>query len=234
MKLAIMQPYFMPYIGYFQLMNLADEFIVYDNIEFSKDGWVNRNRILVNGQDVFITIPLKKDSDFKDIKDRNLADIWSKEKVKMLNRIKESYRKSKCFDFVFPLIEKCILFEETNLFRFIFNSLQVVCEYLEINTPIIISSSVPINHDLKSEEKVIALCKKRNAATYINPIGGTKLYNKINFVKEKIDLYFLKTSDIIYRQFDNDFVPSLSILDVLMFNEKEKIKEHLNKSYTLL
>lgn len=234
MKLAIMQPYFLPYIGYFQLINLADEFVIYDNIEYSKDGWINRNRILVNGKDVFITLPLKKDSDYKDIKDRFIADNWHKERGKMLNKIKEAYRKSSCFDSVYPVIEKCILSEEKNLFGFIFKSLQVVCEYLEITTPFVISSAVPINHGLKSEKKVLALCKNRNADTYINPIGGLKLYSKSNFENEKINLQFLKTSGITYKQFENSFVPSLSILDVMMFNKKEIIKSFLNNSFTLL
>jgi len=115
MQLGIMQPYFFPYIGYFQLMNAVDEFVVYDNIEFTKKGWINRNRILVNGQDSFITLPLKKDSDYLDVRDRYLADSWTSEKIKMLNRIKGSYRKAIQFDFVYPVIEKCILYDESNL-----------------------------------------------------------------------------------------------------------------------
>ena len=87
MKVGIMQPYFFPYIGYFQLMNAVDEFVVYDNIEFTKKGWINRNRILVNGKDAFITISLKKDSDYLDVRDRYLADSWSSDRVKMLNRM---------------------------------------------------------------------------------------------------------------------------------------------------
>ena len=71
MKLAIMQPYLFPYIGYFQLMNAADEFVVYDNIKYTKKGWINRNRILVNGSDAYINFPLKKDSDYLDVKDRS-------------------------------------------------------------------------------------------------------------------------------------------------------------------
>ncbi len=83
MKLAIMQPYFFPYIGYFQLINTVDEFVVYDNIEFTKKGWINRNRILVNGKDEYITLPIKKDSDFLHVKDRFLAETWSKDSAKM-------------------------------------------------------------------------------------------------------------------------------------------------------
>ncbi|OGU59486.1 MAG: hypothetical protein A2V66_17195 [Ignavibacteria bacterium RBG_13_36_8] len=234
MKLAIMQPYFFPYIGYFQLMNAVDEFVVYDNIEFSKKGWINRNRILVNGKDSYITIPLRKDSDYLDVRDRYLAETWSSEKIKMLKRIIGSYRKAPRFDFVYPIIEKVILFEESNLFKFVLNSLKIVKEYLEIRTSFVISSTISIDHALKAEKKVIALCKARKATEYLNPIGGIELYEKDNFKDEGIDLQFFKTNDVRYKQFKNDFVPSLSIIDVMMFNSKEEIKEYLTSCYTLL
>ena len=129
MNIAIMQPYLFPYIGYFQLMNAVDEFIVYDNIQFTKKGWINRNRILVNGSDAYITLPLKKDSDYLDIKDRYLSDDWKAESKKMINRITESYRKAPFFESVFPLIEKSLLFEDKQLFNFIFNSLNLTKDF---------------------------------------------------------------------------------------------------------
>lgn len=228
-----MQPYFFPYIGYFQLIHAVDEFIIYDNIEYTKKGWINRNRILVNGQDAYITLPLKKDSDYLDIRDRFLAGDWPRERQSMLNKIKGSYRKAPYFDRVYPLIEKCLLFDETNLFQFIFNSLRVVNEYLQITTPVVVSSTISIDHELKAEKKVVALCKARDATEYINPIGGTKLYNKDDFRCNGLDLYFIKSSDIVYKQFDHDFVPWLSIIDVIMFNTRDEIKRHLIDSYTL-
>jgi hypothetical protein len=234
MKLGIMQPYFFPYIGYFQLMNAVDEFVVYDNIEFTKKGWINRNRILINGQDSFITLPLKKDSDYLDVRDRCLADSWSSEKTKMLNRIKESYRKAPQFDSVYPVIEKSILFEESNLFKYILNSLNAVTTYLAIGTPLTISSTLTINDTLKADKKVIAICKERNADTYVNPIGGIQLYIKDEFKNVGIDLHFLKANDFKYKQFDNKFVPWLSIIDVMMFNSREEVGEYLNSCYTLL
>lgn len=233
MKVAIMQPYLFPYIGYFQLMNAVDEFIVYDNIQFTKKGWINRNRVLVNGQDMYITLPLKKDSDFLDVRDRYLSDDWNMEKKKMLNRITESYRKAPHYSTVFPLIEKIIHFEDTNLFRFIFNSLQLTKEYLDINSSLVISSTIDIDHTLRSEKKVIALCKARHAHTYINPIGGVELYSKEEFKQAGIELQFLKANNINYPQFKNDFVPFLSIVDVLMFNSKEEVKHHLHSSFTI-
>lgn len=231
-KIAIMQPYFFPYIGYFQLMNVVDEFVIYDNIEFSKKGWINRNRILVDGKDSYITIPLRKDSDYLHVKDRYLAETWPIEKKKMLNRIAESYRKAPNFNSVYPIIEKCILYGENNLFNFVLYSLNVIKEYLEIHTSFIISSSIAFDHTLKSKEKVIAICKSRNSNIYLNPIGGIQLYNKDDFKSNEIDLHFLKANEIKYCQFNNNFIPYLSIMDVMMFNSKEEIKKMFN-AYTL-
>jgi len=229
-----MQPYFFPYIGYFQLINAVDEFVIYDNIQFTKKGWINRNRILVNGQDTYITLPLKRDSDYLDVCERFLADSWFQEKKAMLNRIAGAYRKAPHFEQVYPLIEKCIAFDENNLFRFILNSLSLVNEYLQISTPLVVSSTILINHELKAEEKVIALCRARNATEYLNPIGGVSLYQKEYFRRENMDLYFIKSNDMIYKQLDHDFVPWLSIIDVMMFNSRDEIKKYLSASYTLI
>ena len=229
MNLGIMQPYFFPYIGYFQLMNAVDEFVVYDNIEFTKKGWINRNRILVNGKDSFITLPLKKDSDYLDVRDRYLADSWLSERVKMLNRIKESYRKAPQFDSVYPVIEKCILYDESNLFKYILNSLKIVKAYIEIDTPLVISSTITIDDTLKSDKKVIAICKARDADTYVNAIGGMELYSKETFQEKSIELKFIKSKPFEYPQFGDAFVPWLSIIDAMMFNPKNRIGQILEE-----
>lgn len=224
-----MQPYLFPYIGYFQLMNTVDRFFVYDNIQFTKKGWINRNKILVNGRGEYVTVPLKNGSDYADIRERYLADTWCAEQKKLANRVVESYRKAPHFDRIFPAIEKCLFFEETNLFRFLLNSLKIIREVIGIATPITISSELNIDHQVKSEEKVIEICRAIDAETYINPAGGQGLYSVATFKKAGIHLQFLKASDIKYRQFENEFVPSLSIIDVLMFNSIDTIQEMLNK-----
>lgn len=233
MKIAIMQPYFFPYIGYFQLIAAVDLFVVYDNIQFSKKGWINRNRILVNGTDSFVSLPLRKQSDFLNVVDRSLSDNWINERKKIVNRIIESYRKAPYFSDAFPLIEKVIMYEDVNLFRFILSSLKLVNGYLEITTPIVISSTLPIDHSLKAQEKVVTLCKECKAATYINPIGGLELYDKEEFKREGIKLEFLKAHNIQYPQFNNEFVPFLSIIDVLMFNSKEQIRQYIQTSFSI-
>ncbi len=226
-KIAIMQPYFFPYIGYFQLINAVDEFVVYDNIEFSKNGWVHRNRILQNGKDIFITLPLRKDSDFLFIDQRFLADVWPEQRTKMLNRIAAAYRKAPYFSHVLPLFEKCIFFSDLNLFRFLLHSLEETKKFLEIPTPIIVSSTLPINHHLRSQEKVIALCRCQGATEYINPIGGLDLYEKSKFLDFEISLKFLAADEINYPQFGVSFLPFLSIIDVMMFNSVKQVREFL-------
>jgi hypothetical protein len=228
MKLAIMQPYFFPYIGYFQLINAVDEFVIYDNIEFTKKGWINRNRILVNGTDAIISLPLKKDSDYLHVSERFLADTWGMERNKMLNRIKESYRKAPFFKETYPLLEKCVMYDDRNLFNFILHSVQTIMQYLNIYTKLVVSSSIPIENQLKGVDKVMAICKQRGADIYINPIGGLELYDKECFDKNGLKLQFLKANNITYTQFNNEFIPFLSIIDVLMFNNKEELKSNLN------
>lgn len=228
MKVAIMQPYLFPYIGYFQLIQAVDLFVIYDNIEYTKKGWINRNRILVNGKDEYFSIPLKKDSDFLHVNQRLLAESYSKDKIKLLSKIKEAYKKAPQFEMVFPLIESILNSKETNLFEFIHHSLQTICTFLEIKTPIVISSTIAIDHRLKAQEKVIALSKSLSATQYINAIGGVDLYSKATFESNQLQLNFIQSNPINYQQFDNDFLPWLSIIDVMMFNSKEEINAFLS------
>ncbi len=227
-----MQPYLLPYIGYFQLINCVDKFVVYDNIQYSKKGWINRNRILVNGRDDYFTIPLKKDSDFLNVDQRFIADSYAKEKNKIITRINELYKKAPQYQIISPLIAEVFNAEFDNLFEFILNSLKKICAFLEIKTELILSSEISIDHSLKAQDKVIALCKKLNATHYLNPIGGTELYSKSVFKENNIELNFIKSNDIEYPQFNYDFMPWLSIIDVLFFNSKQDVQQFLN-SYTI-
>lgn len=229
-----MQPYFFPYVGYFQLINIVDEFVVYDNIKYTKKGWINRNRILVNGKEQFLTIPLKKGSDFLHVKERKLSENWDSDRVYIINCIKASYSKAPFFKDVFPLIEDCVMYKNDNLFDFVFYSITAINNYLNFSTKLIISSNLPIDHNLKSEEKVISICKFKNASIYINPIGGQPLYSSKKFNDNGINLSFLKPNFIKYNQFNDKFVPFLSIIDVLMFNSREIVDEIINKDYLFL
>lgn len=220
-----MQPYFLPYIGYFQLIHSVDLFITYDNIKYTKKGWINRNRILENGKDRVISIPLKNDSDFLDIREREISSNFSPQKL--LNTIYNNYRKAPQLEIAFEQIERIVKYDEKNLFKFLHNSINVACDYLKIKTPIIISSEVEIDHNLKGSDKVLALCKAVKTDTYINAIGGFDLYSKLDFMHHKINLKFIESNSLEYQQYSNDFVPWLSIIDVMMFNDVETIKNNL-------
>tara|TARA_R110002153_G_scaffold231210_1_gene384424 strand:- start:199 stop:906 length:708 start_codon:yes stop_codon:yes gene_type:complete len=232
-RVAIMQPYFMPYIGYFQLINSVDEFVIYDNIQYTKKGFINRNKILFNGTDRGFTLPIKKDSDYLDVTEREVSGVWLKDSDKLINLIKQSYKKAPYFDSSIALVVECIKYDNLNLFDFIYNSVRVLCKHLDIDTQIVKSSDIAINHSLKSQDKVIAICKARKATTYINAIGGQKLYTKSEFKEQGIDLAFIKTNPIQYKQFNEEFKPWLSIIDLIMFNSKEDLNKHIN-NYNLI
>ncbi|RQW88742.1 MAG: hypothetical protein EHM79_04950 [Geobacter sp.] len=227
MRLAIMQPYFFPYIGYFQLLKAADLFIVYDNVQFTKKGWIHRNRILVDGHDAYISLSLKKGSDYASVIDRSLSDSFILDNLKLLRRIEASYRKAPYFRKVFPLLEESLLFNESNLFNFLLHSLEKTKTLLNIETPIRIASKIPIDHTLKGKDKVLAICKYLKADEYVNPPGGINLYNRVDFYKKGLQLHFLYPGEINYQQMCAHFIPILSIIDVLMFNSKETINIHL-------
>lgn len=227
MKLAIMQPYFLPYIGYFQLIASVDQFIVYDNIKYTKKGWINRNRMLQNGADVMFSVPLKKDSDSFDIVQRELSADFNRDKL--LNQFKGTYRRAPYFDQTFPLIEQLVRYEDANLFRYLHHSIVKLCEHLGITTEIKISSDITIDHTLQSQDKVLALCEATGAKTYVNAIGGLELYSKESFQQKGIELRFIKSKPFEYPQFCDAFVPWLSIMDVMMFNSLDTIKKQLNQ-----
>lgn len=229
-----MQPYFFPYIGYFQLMDMVDEFVIYDNIKYSKGGWIKRNRMLHNGRDIYFTLPIKKDSDSLDIDQRFLVDNFQNEADKLLRRIEANYAKAPYYDDFLPLVKEIIYCEEKNLFDYILNSIIKIKDFLDIKTPLKIFSELDEEiQQLKAEEKVIKACKAVGATHYINSIGGVKLYHAQHFRKENIELSFFKTKDFEYPQFNNVFVSFLSILDVCMFNSVEQIQEYL-KLYEII
>lgn len=225
-KVAIMQPYFFPYIGYWQLINTVDTFVIYDDVNFIKRGWVNRNNILVNNTAKLVSVPLIKASQNKLINQISVFtdDNWQE---KFLRTIKLSYQKAKYFESVNSLIERIVLFNENNLAKFLTNQILEICYYLNIDTKIEVSSMKYDNQSLKAESRILDICKQEKASLYINPQGGKELYNATNFRKEGIELKFLNTGNIRYSQLKSEFVPYLSIIDVLMFNPKEKVKELL-------
>lgn len=231
-RLAIMQPYFLPYIGYFQLIQAVDQFIVYDNIKYTKKGWINRNRMLQQGKEAVFSLPLKSNSDFLDVVERELTPDF--DAPRFLNRMLESYRRAPHFGAVAPVLEEVMSCEDRNLFRFVHHSIIQVCTYLGIGTEITVASTLPIDHSLKSQDKVLALCEQAGAGVYVNPIGGTELYSKEAFAAQGVELQFLQALPFEYPQAGNAFVPWLSIVDVMMFNPVDEIRERLSSGYQLV
>lgn len=216
-KVAIMQPYFFPYVGYFQLINAVDKFIIFDDVNYIKRGWVNKNRILQNGEVHNFTLPVKKASQNKTIAD--LA-ITSDEKVieKLVKQIHFSYSKSKNFTAVFPLIEQLLTTPERNLSIYLSNILIKISDYLGIKTEFIYSSSLSnhINYN-NAENRIIELTKLVGGNEYYNLPGGVHLYNSKNFNANDITLHFLSTEFQPYQQLKTpEFIPGLSIIDYLM------------------
>ena len=223
MTLGIMQPYFMPYIGYWQLLAAVDTYVIYDDVNYIKKGWINRNHILVNNDKQMFTISLNGASQNKLINEITIADDFTK----LRKTIHMAYHKAPYYNDVMSLLDKIFSYQSSNLADFIANSIKLVCEYLDIQTKIIMSSDIEKDNSLKGQDKILEICKLLNADTYYNAIGGQELYDKSVFEKENIKLCFLKSDIPEYSQYKNAFVPGLSIIDVLMFNNPMQVNKML-------
>jgi hypothetical protein len=233
MKIAIMQTYLFPYLDYFQLMNSVDKFILYDDVNYIKRGWINRNRIQINGQEHLFTIPLKEASQNKLICETNIL-VNAKWKYKFLKTIEYSYKRAPEFCRIFPLIKLILELEENRLSRFIGYSALIVASYLQISSEIKYSSSVQYDCSLSGPYRILDICCNENATCYHNPIGGITIYRKDIFAAKGLDLKFIKPHFQEYKQFNNNkFMPALSIIDVLMFNSVEKIQVMLSDYETV-
>ncbi len=229
LTIAIMQPYLFPYIGYWQLINSADTFVILDDVNYIKKGYINRNNILINGEVHRFTLNLIGASQNKMINEIEVGE----NAAKILTSIALSYKKAPYFQEVFPLIESILEFPEKNLAKFVGNSLKMISVYLEIDTEFIYSSNLQKDNSLKAEEKMIDICEKLNTENYINLIGGQKLYRKEDFQEHSMKLNFIETEIVEYRQFKNEFISYLSIIDIMMFNSKEEVRKMLNR-YNLI
>ncbi len=255
MKLGIMQPYFFPYLGYYQGIYAADKYILYDNLAFIKDGWMNKNRFLVvNGEPNYFIVEVKKRSSFKKISDIELVDnnSWRK---KILNLILYNYKRRPFFDEIYPIVERVINAKVELLTELNSNSIIEVCNYLDIKTEINTNTSkyfqlekklsndeidisvrfpsIRLNNPDKKIIRVLEICRLEGAEIFINAIGGQKLYDKEEFERNNIKLLFVQTNQYSYEQSTKVFYPQLSIIDVLMNCGKDGTKELLSE-YTLI
>ena len=229
MKIAIMQPYLLPYIGYWQLINAVDKFIIFDDDNYINKGYINRNKILVEGKPYQFTLELVGASQNKLINEIQIG----KNSKKILKTIELNYKRADNFKNVFPLIQNIFNQEENNLAKFIGYSLKKITDYLETDVSFTYSSEIAKNNDLKNQDKIINICEKLNAKEYVNLMGGLDLYDKEIFRSKNIRLSFIETKKIKYKQFNNKFVPFLSVIDIMMHNNKNIIT-HMLKNFKLI
>jgi hypothetical protein len=229
MKTAIMQPYIFPYLGYFQLVNCVDTFVFYDDVNFIKRGWINRNKILINGKEVLLSFPCVKPSQNKLIKDVEI-NFGSKEYLKIFETIKQSYKNAPYYIQVTNLLELIFKKEYENISELASTSVIMISEYLNLNTEFLYSSiSFKETKGQDRADRLINITKSQGRHHYVNALGGQEIYSQSHFLKKGIKLNFLRPTIQPYKQFDNEFISNLSIIDVLMFNSTEKVKYMLNE-----
>lgn len=221
-----MQPYFLPYIGYFQLMAAVDKFVVFDDVNFINRGWINRNRILVDGKATMMTVPLKAASQNHKINAIDMAHDhpWQ---GKLLRTIEQSYKRAPYFEEIFPLVSSILETPTPNLASFVTQSLLSVKEALGIGCELVPTSGIYANTQLKGEARIVDICRQERATHYVNLPGGQDLYDKAAFSDQGIALQFIKPLPVAYVQKAPEFVPSLSILDVMMCNGRRATSDML-------
>lgn len=232
MAVAIMQPYFFPYLGYFQMVQAVDDFVFYDDVMFIKKGWINRNRILMQGNEFLFTVPLEKQSQNKSIRESQVA--WGAEfPGKFLSQLESAYKKSPHYEKVIPLIRQLLSEQTASMADLAGKSIEVVWQYLGQKKRFHYSSQMQDNLADGRAQRLIHLTKSLDATQYINALNGQTLYDKDFFAAHGVELQFIKPTLEPYTQGkSSDFIAGLSIIDVLMWNEPSVILTMLN-NYTL-
>ena len=232
MKLGIMQPYFLPYLGYFQLVAAVDKFVFLNDVNFIKRGWINRNQILKEGGDKqLFSIPLLDASQNRRIDEIELAmdPRWQR---KFKATVERTYRKAPFFDVAFPMLEKLLGSTATTIDELARESVQTFSTYLGVETPFTTSSESHDNRQLVGQDRIIDICLREEATVYVNPPSGRELYRSQAFQDKGLELKFVDPQLQPYEQFNAPFVAGLSVLDATMFNAGESLKQ-LVTSYQL-
>lgn len=232
MTLAANQPYFLPYLPYWQLIRCADLFLLADDYAYIRSGWVNRNRILVSGKPQYLRLEVCSNPESRLIRDRLLMAHPDKLRKK-LRTLQMAYHKAPCFEEGYALAERILRYPERNLALFLEHSIREVCAYLDIRTPIGRTSDLPGNDRFKREERVYDQCRRVGADTYVNAIGGQDLYHFDEFAARGIRLRFIKSGLPPYPQGKGPFVERLSILDAIMYTPREQLTGMLD-DYTFI
>jgi hypothetical protein len=229
MKLGIMQPYLFPYIGYFQLINAVDKFVMYDDVNFIRQGWINRNRVLLNGNAHLFSVPVSGISSYKAINEVELDarsfPLW---RTKFYKTLEASYKKAPFYGEASALVHSVFDAQVNTISEMVAGSIFAVSDYLGLSTQFVPTAAGYRNNHLKAQDRVLDICRQEQATAYLNAAGGSELYSKEVFAEHGIKLNFIATGNISYQQFSQPFVPHLSIIDLLMFNPQENIREFLN------
>lgn len=232
MKVAIMQPYLFPYIGYFQLINAVDCFVLLDDVNYIKKGWINRNRILMNGRPHLFTLPLDKASQNKKICNLRLKEPYGSWVDRFLVTFQHAYAGTFARDEIGTFLEQMCTWPDTDLVDVLEKTMQLVCEKMCIRTPFYRSSRCDGDTVLRGQDRIIALCRQLGATDYFNLSGGRHLYNAKDFEHEGVGLHFLAAEPQPYRQISKEFVPFLSIIDLLA-NSTKRTRESALGEYSL-
>ena len=225
-----MQPYFFPYLGYWQLMNAVDRYVIYEDVNYIKGGRVNRNAILTNGEAHNFNLPLVGASPNKHINEVQVNNN-PYEQQKLLRTLEMCYKKAPYYQDVLPLLKDILTQETDNLGQYLVYQIKHVAAFLGMGTEFIVSSEMEKDCSLKSHDKVISICKLLGATEYFNSITGVPLYepHRELFEAAHIELRFPKMRKVEYKQYKNEFVPNLSIIDVMMFNSQEECRSLLQE-----
>lgn len=229
MKVGIMQPYFLPYLGYWQLMNAVDRYIILDDVPFIRRGWIHRNRIQNHGETQWLTIPITGASQNRKICELDLARserVWHK----LRRSVQLAYCHAPQYALGKAVFDRILDFPEDNLSLFLTNSIREIASYLAMDTEIVRASDLEYDRSLRGSERILELCAQMGADSYYNAIGGRELYGADLFAERGIELQFLQMkNDLCYPQGKHAFCPGLSVLDVIMYNDNTRLKQLLQE-----
>lgn len=223
---AIMQPYLFPYLGYFQLINLSEKFILYDDVQYIKNGWINRNRMLVNNASAWFTLSVRHADHKLAICERQWNDA-PKETTAIMRRMEAAYRRAPFFEETRSVVRTAFNFPSDNLAESLTHALRTICVHLGLATPLLASRTLELESSLTGQDRVLEICARMGTTIYVNPPGGRDLYDQESFQQRGMALHFLQPRLDAYKQFGAPFISGLSIIDVLMFNGHARVREML-------
>jgi len=227
-----MQPYFFPYLGYFHLAKEVDVMVFADDYQYVKQSWINRNKILVNGKIQYLTLPLTRASDYLPINQRLVSSTFNAQK--MLRLIDNSYRNADGFKGHSEYIQDLLMTNSSNLDQYLIRTLESIFQYLRINCRILRTSQLSNLENKSGEEKIFEICNQLGSSNYINAIGGKSLYSAEKFQEHGIDLKFVNSKFEPYEQLNDEFVPGLSIIDLLLnINSNEELINQLSNYHLI-